>query len=1359
MTAAAETARTLSLVFTDLVGSTALKTEKGDRVAGELIARHRAHVERLASDSGGRIVDWAGDGCFLTFEVSSAAVLFSLRLQQAHAADAALPRVRAGVHMGEVTEKAGGNGVAPRVEGLAVDLASRVGSLARPGQILMSSAVFDSVRQRLRGEELGTPIEWRAHGAYELKGIDGSVNICEAGIEGISPLSPPAGSEKAHRAVTPGEEDTLGWRPAIGLNVQRRDHWVLEQQLGEGGFGEVWLAVHAKTKAKRVFKFCFEPERVRGLKREVVLFRLLKETLGNREDIAQILDWDFEHPPYFIESEYTEGGDLQDWSEAKGGLAQIPLATRLELVAQVAVALGAAHSVGVLHKDIKPSNVLIAEPPDKATPRATLTDFGIGLITDRQALLGKGITAVGLTETLVSSSTSTSGAGTRMYMAPELIEGKPATTLSDVYALGVVLYQMVMGDFRHSLAQGWERDIQDPLLVEDIAACVDGNPERRIAGAAELATRLRSLDARRAAIEAEVRARQAATEAEARAHQIAEQARKRRRQFLVISMVGASLTAVVSLFAWREGQRADTQAQLALQEKQARLDAESARREADQARVAAEKLRTEAERGKYVSDIRLADLAISNTNLGLARSRLEQTVPELRSWEWGYLVNKAFPPESSADASAATAGKKLTAEEYWLGAEPQLVATIPAFQGPVFGIEFSPDGSRLVARSGKGELSFWDTSTYTRLDLQFKDVAGGIGLGPHYDPTGTMLAQPNSNDVLIINAATGRTLAKLSGHTDYASDSIFSPDSATVISPGIDFKLIGWDWRSGRQLWSRPLPDFYTMAEGVSRQILRFLPDSNNFIVPEGRTTIAVCDGTTGKTMQTIEIQQPEGFYPIWIAPRADYIVYREPARGVFDLVEFPSGIQRAQWLRQVPPAASSIQSSEDGTLIGVRTQSNGIVLLNVGSAAPVESGAVPAITGIGRQVSQTPFVMSADGRLLAVPEGDGSILVFAPRKKSAGAARPAIAHADTIHVARFAGAENRIVAESLDGVIRLWDPDNGAVLKEIRAPLGVSVLKLSPDNKLAFTFSYDGTYGVWNLETGDRLLTLPVEGAGPNFGGGLRGPLVRISALMFDEDRFSPDSRQLVTASGKMGGAIVWDATTFAERHVLEGHKNFVYRSGFSPDGKQILTQGYQETSVRLWNAESGELRSVLECGAQVVHTTFSPDSSRLIATLLDGRVTLWNAPSGEKLREFKAHESAALTAQFNSAGDRFVTSSSDATAALWDVKTGALQARFTGHSAVVFGALFSPAGDRVLTLGFDGTARIWDLQGNEMLSIQSGETIHFGAWSPKGTRFVLTTQEGHILVYDSVPPAELAAAAPGAPLRDQVLAWREHR
>ena len=104
MTENTHTSRLLSLAFTDLVGSTALKTDKGDAAASLLIARHRELVATMAADCSGRIIGWAGDGCFLTFETPSAATEFALKLQHSHAQEPDLPKLRIGLHMGEVTE-------------------------------------------------------------------------------------------------------------------------------------------------------------------------------------------------------------------------------------------------------------------------------------------------------------------------------------------------------------------------------------------------------------------------------------------------------------------------------------------------------------------------------------------------------------------------------------------------------------------------------------------------------------------------------------------------------------------------------------------------------------------------------------------------------------------------------------------------------------------------------------------------------------------------------------------------------------------------------------------------------------------------------------------------------------------------------------------------------------------------------------------------------------------------------------------------------------------------------------------------------------------------------------------------------
>ena len=107
------------------------------------------------------------------------------------------------------------------------------------------------------------------------------------GETGIAALSPPRDSEEARRQVSAGDEPVLGWRPAVN-QVVPNTNWILEKNLGKGGFGEVWVGRHETLKERRVFKFCFNAERVRSLKREVTIFRLLKENVGNHPNIVTI---------------------------------------------------------------------------------------------------------------------------------------------------------------------------------------------------------------------------------------------------------------------------------------------------------------------------------------------------------------------------------------------------------------------------------------------------------------------------------------------------------------------------------------------------------------------------------------------------------------------------------------------------------------------------------------------------------------------------------------------------------------------------------------------------------------------------------------------------------------------------------------------------------------------------------------------------------------------------------------------------------------------------------------------------------------------------------------------------------------
>ncbi len=362
-----------------------------------LATEHPEAIADLLESFGGQEV-WDAKGCLWLFErpwdAVSCAVAYRATAERDERPDAA----RLAAEVAEVNLRARrpgepGSGTLA-LEDDAAPLARALVALARPGQTLLSGHAYHLARRTGRTVEAGEGLSWLCHGRYRMPGDDELVVVFEVGVEGSAPLEAPVSTEPTPLVFDDGI--VTGWRPAPESSIPQRPNFRIERRIGEGGFGEAWLVRHRKTGERRVFKFCFDASHLRGLRREVTLFRLLKEQLGDRGDIARVLDWNLDEAPFFIESEYTVGGDLTEWAEDQGGADKVPLEERLELIAQVADALAAAHSVGVLHKDVKPGNILITTKPEGGF-KARLADFGVGLVTDTERLEAAGITRAGWT--------------------------------------------------------------------------------------------------------------------------------------------------------------------------------------------------------------------------------------------------------------------------------------------------------------------------------------------------------------------------------------------------------------------------------------------------------------------------------------------------------------------------------------------------------------------------------------------------------------------------------------------------------------------------------------------------------------------------------------------------------------------------------------------------------------------------------------------------------------------------------------------------------------------------------------------------------------------------------------------------
>ena len=135
------------------------------------------------------------------------------------------------------------------------------------------------------------------------------MEVCEVrAAEGA--LSPPTTSEKAQRSTSPDEDPVLGWRRG-GPSWFPTPNGCWKRSWAKAVSGRCgWLGRHQKLKERRVFKFCFRADRVRSLKREMTLFRVLKERVGDHPNIVAFQEVYFDEPPFYMVMDYVEGGDL-----------------------------------------------------------------------------------------------------------------------------------------------------------------------------------------------------------------------------------------------------------------------------------------------------------------------------------------------------------------------------------------------------------------------------------------------------------------------------------------------------------------------------------------------------------------------------------------------------------------------------------------------------------------------------------------------------------------------------------------------------------------------------------------------------------------------------------------------------------------------------------------------------------------------------------------------------------------------------------------------------------------------------------------------------------------------------------------